>query len=117
MDKRILVALALCWIGCEKQAEIAIHQGYALGTSFSVQYAPIDHYSYDDVQQGMDSLFYVINASLSTYLPASIISKINQGDTLVKVDNHFQKVYAQAEVLRSIGQLPKAILIQQLVLG
>ena len=96
MDKRILVAVALCWIGCEKQTEIVIHQGYALGTSFSVQYAPVDHYSYDDVQQGMDSLFYVINASLSTYLPASVISKINQGDSLVRVDKHFQKVFAQA---------------------
>ena len=96
MDKHILLTLVLCWIGCEKQAGTLVHQGYALGTSYGVQYAPIDH-SFDSVQQGIDSLFYVINASLSTYLPASAISQINQGNSLVIVDKHFQKVYVQAD--------------------
>ena len=74
MDKRILIGIVLCWMACEKQVETVVHQGYALGTSYGVQYAPIDR-SYEEVQKGIDSLFYIINASLSTYLPASVMRK------------------------------------------
>ena len=98
MDKRIFIGIVLCWMACEKQAETIVHQGYALGTSYGVQYAPIDH-TYAHVQKGIDSLFYIINASLSTYLPESAISKINRGDSLISVDEHFQKVYAQANLV------------------
>ena len=101
MDKRILIGIVLCWMACEKQVETVVHQGYALGTSYGVQYAPIDR-SYEEVQKGIDSLFYIINASLSTYLPASVISKINRGDSLVTVDEHFQQVYAQANEMWTI---------------
>ena len=36
------------------------------------------------------SIFFEINNSLSTYMPNSDISRINNGDTLLRVDNHFK---------------------------
>ena len=52
--------------------------------------------SFDEVQNGIDSLFTVINKSMSTYIPNSDISKINSGDSLLQVDAHFIKVYEKA---------------------
>jgi len=96
MNKFLFFALALfLWRCAPPQKASVIHKGYALGTSYSVQYAPIEK-NYQAVQQGLDSLFEVLNQSLSTYLPNSDISKINRGDSLLVVDEHFEKVYAMA---------------------
>ncbi|MDG1028424.1 MAG: FAD:protein FMN transferase [Flavobacteriaceae bacterium] len=77
-------------------------QGFALGTSYNIQY--VADISEQEVQNGVDSIFYVINKSLSTYLPQSDISKINRGDSTVVVDHHFRKVFQKAtEVWKATG--------------
>ena len=98
MDKRIFIAFIFLWLGCESKPELVIHQGYALGTSYGVQYQQIDA-DYDTVQAGIDSIFYVVNKSLSTYLPDSDISQINRGDSTLVVDQHFKAVYNKANIL------------------
>ena len=50
-----------------------------------------------DYSNSVDSLFQVINSSLSTYHSNSIISKINKGDSLVLVDDHFVRVFNKAK--------------------
>ena len=76
--------------------------GFALGTSYNIQY--VANLSDDQVQNGIDSIFRVINKSLSTYLPQSDISKINSGDTTVVVDHHFRAVFEKAtEVWKATG--------------
>ena len=47
----------------------------------------------------IDSIFYLINKSLSTYIPTSDISKINKGDTTVVVDVFFQEVFQKSKNL------------------
>lgn len=64
--------------------------GGALGTSYNLIYLSQDKL---DLQQQVDSVFDAINHSLSTYIPASDISKINQGDSTVVVDHMFQEVF------------------------
>ena len=98
MDKRIFIAFIFLWLGCESKPELVIHQGYALGTSYGVQYQKIDA-EYETVQAGIDSIFYVVNKSLSTYLPDSDISRINRGDSTLVVDQHFKAVFNKANVL------------------
>jgi len=76
--------------------------GFALGTSYNIQY--VANLSDAQVQNGIDSIFRVINKSLSTYLPQSDISKINRGDTTVVVDHHFRAVFEKAtEVWKATG--------------
>ena len=76
--------------------------GFALGTSYNIQY--VANLSDDQVQNGIDSIFRVINKSLSTYLPQSDISRINRGDTTVVVDHHFRTVFEKAtEVWKATG--------------
>ena len=98
MDKRIFIAFIFLWLGCESKPELVIHQGYALGTSYGVQYQQIDA-DYETVQAGIDSIFYVVNKSLSTYLPNSDISQINRGDSTLVVDQHFKAVFNKANIL------------------
>ena len=98
MDKRIFIAFIFLLLGCESKPELVIHQGYALGTSYGVQYQQIDA-DYETVQAGIDSIFYVVNKSLSTYLPDSDISQINRGDSTLVVDQHFKAVFNKANVL------------------
>ena len=69
-------------------------EGLALGPSYNIQY--VGDASEEEIQLGIDSLFYVLNKSLSTYLLQSDISKINRGDTTVVVDEHFRKVFEKA---------------------
>jgi thiamine biosynthesis lipoprotein len=70
-------------------------EGYALGTTYSISFNA-ENLEENFVEHKVDSLFTVLNQSLSTYIPTSDISKINGGDSLLVVDDHFVTVYKQA---------------------
>ena len=70
-------------------------EGYALGTTYSISFNA-ENLEETFVEHKVDSLFTVLNQSLSTYIPTSDISKINRGDSLLVVDYHFVTVYKQA---------------------
>ena len=61
--------------------------GSVFGTSYSVIYNSGENY-----QKQFDSLFYVINKSMSTYQTNSDISKINRNEAL-NIDTHFAHVF------------------------
>lgn len=64
-------------------------KGIVFGTNYNIQYHSVIDENY---QKQIDSLFDVINASMSTYIPDSDISKFNRNEP-VKVDTHFEKVF------------------------
>ena len=72
--------------------------GLALGTSYSVSYSDLS-LNENILEKEVDSIIQIINSSMSTYLPDSDISRINNGDSLVIVDKHFQKVYNTAKLV------------------
>ncbi|MGB2305012.1 MAG: FAD:protein FMN transferase [Flavobacteriaceae bacterium] len=92
---RNLIFLFFVVVGCKDDQQIRKHQGFALGTTYSVQYGTVN-VSYDQIQMGIDSLFTIINSSMSTYLDDSDISKINLGDSLLTVDVHFKRVFEKS---------------------
>lgn len=61
--------------------------GPVFGTSYSIIYDSEINY-----QVQIDSLFYVVNKSMSTYHPNSYISKLNKNEDSL-VDAHFIKVF------------------------
>ena len=95
MIKTFLPLISLFVFGCTETKPTQAHTGFALGTKYAIQYNGINM-SFDEVQNGIDSLFTVINKSMSTYIPNSDISKINSGDSLLQVDAHFIKVFEKA---------------------
>ena len=97
MDFKLWSSLTLIWImlSCNQTPTKGKNlQGFALGTSYNIQY--VSSASEQEVQKGIDSLFYVLNKSLSTYLPQSDISMINRGDTTLVVDYHFKAVFEKS---------------------
>ncbi len=92
-------------VSCQtiKEKELQGIQGFALGTSYSILYSASA--SEETVfERQVDSIFEILNQSLSTYIPTSDISKINQGDSVLMVDKHFVKVYQKAsEVWNATG--------------
>lgn len=67
--------------------------GYIFGTSYKITYLE----SVDNYQKSLDSLFFLINKSTSTYIPTSDISKINEGDTTIIVDAIFAEVFKKSK--------------------
>ena len=84
---RVIVFLFLIF-SCNENPKTTL-QGIAFGTSYSVQYFSEDQVDYS-IQ--LDSIFDLINNSMSTYIDTSIISRINNNES-VKVDNHFVNVF------------------------
>ena len=69
-------------------------KGFVFGTSYHITYVSNQDL---DFQKSIDSLFYLVNKSLSTYIPTSDISKINTGDTSVIVDERFKEVFLKSK--------------------
>ncbi|MBE7688313.1 FAD:protein FMN transferase [Tenacibaculum finnmarkense] len=92
-----IVCLAVFLISCgqeKKSSEIKL-AGFVFGTTYHITYVDADNQA--NYQKSIDSLFNLVNKSLSTYLPTSDISKINNGDTTVVVDKMFVDVFAKAK--------------------
>ena len=89
----IIVSLLL-FTSCkeEKKIEETKLEGGVFGTTYHITYMSSENY-----QKSIDSLFHLVNKSLSTYMPTSDISKINQGDTTVVVDDMFVEVFEKAK--------------------
>ncbi|MDY7396465.1 FAD:protein FMN transferase [Aureibaculum sp. 2210JD6-5] len=68
-------------------------EGLAFGTTYHITYFDKDGH---DFSKSMDSLFYEVNKSMSTYISNSDISKINSGDTTIVVDSYFKEVFEKS---------------------
>ena len=84
--------LSLLFLSCNTAPEIKEQgsSGEALGTTYQIKFF---HPENLDIQEGLDSIFTVINRSMSTYQANSDISKINAGDSTIVVDEHFLEVF------------------------
>ena len=81
-------------INCKQDTRKAIKiAGEAQGTTYQITYFSENNSNFKD---GIDSILKRIDLSLSTYVPGSIISKINNNDTGVTVDDHFKEVFNKA---------------------
>lgn len=67
-------------------------RGEAFGTTYRVTYFG-DGDEAKRVQKGIDSVVNVVNISMSTYIPESDISKINNGDSTIVIDDMFLDVF------------------------
>ncbi|WJJ96194.1 FAD:protein FMN transferase [Algibacter luteus] len=86
--KQVLGVLLVSFlISCNGEQKNTKLTGAVFGTSYSIIYDSDINY-----EKQFDSLFYVINKSMSTYQINSDISKLNRNET-VEIDNHFINVY------------------------
>jgi len=90
MKKIAIVLLLIGFISCKTKIYKNTSSGPALGTSYHIIYLANKELNF---KKEIDSVFAVVNQSLSTYIPTSDISKINKGDTTVVVDAMFKEVF------------------------
>ena len=88
--KILLFSFSLLFISisCNKAPKNIMVSGHVFGTSYSVQYYSEANLHFE---ARFDSLFYVINKSMSTYQINSDISKLNRNESVL-IDKHFVKV-------------------------
>ena len=90
----LLLLLVVFLLGCKTTSipdEITI-RGEAFGTTYRVTYFGEGNEA-KYVQKGIDSVVNVVNISMSTYIPESDISKINNGDSTIVIDDMFLDVF------------------------
>lgn len=94
----ILLLFATCKRGMDNTIKIS---GAAQGTTYNITYLAGENANY---RTSIDSILKKIDSSLSTYLPVSIISRINQNDSTVLVDELFTDVFSKSiEVSEKTG--------------
>lgn len=69
-------------------------EGFVFGTTYYITLETARVFNY---QKSIDSLFYLVNKSTSTYIPTSDISKINAGDSTIVVDAIFSEVFKKSK--------------------
>jgi thiamine biosynthesis lipoprotein len=88
------IIVLLLGINCKQETVQSIKiAGNAQGTTYHITYAPGNKAIN---KEAVDSIFRKIDSSLSTYVPASLISRINKNDTSVVADDHFIDVFNRA---------------------
>lgn len=92
---------AILFLGCKnetdskpKSVQNFVLTGETQGTTYAIKYGAEDVIV---AKKSIDSLLATFDASLSTYIPNSKISKINAGDSTVVVDNYIIKTYQASE--------------------
>ena len=91
----VILTVSIVLLSCakeEKQQDFVL-KGVVFGTTYKIVYLN----SSINYQKSIDSLFYLVNKSTSTYIPTSDISKINKGETDVKVDAIFIEVFNKSK--------------------
>jgi len=93
---KIISFLSLLLISCNVDSSFYKRiQGDALGTTYKVIVQ--SEYNSNVIKQSIDSIFEVVNNSMSTYRTNSIISRVNQSQNPVEVDSHFIKVFKKSQ--------------------
>jgi thiamine biosynthesis lipoprotein len=88
--------IALLLFGCTEEVKNTITlSGPAQGTTYNITYVAG---AYANYRSAIDSIFNVIDQSLSTYQQGSIISQINRNET-AEVDAHFKEVFNQSQAV------------------
>lgn len=94
----IVILLGFCTFSCKQDPTNTKLSGEVFGTSYGVQY-----YSEktETFQRQFDSLFEIINTSMSTYQKDSDISRINRNEAFA-IDEHFKNVFnASKEIFQA----------------
>ena len=67
--------------------------GNVFGTTYNIIYFDVS----ENLEEEISQLFTDVNKSLSTYIPTSDISRINNGEKGVKIDVMFQDVFSKSK--------------------
>ena len=85
--KKIVLFFFLGLLSCTNSVKQQRNSGGVFGTTYSIIYD-----SNEELQKEFEQIFNDINHSMSTYIPNSIISEVNN-NRITKIDTHFKTVF------------------------
>lgn len=88
-----LLIIVFFLFSCGKEPENIKLSGQVFGTNYGIQYYSKNNKNY---QGQFDSLFKIVNSSMSTYQKDSDISRINRNEAF-EVDEHFEVVFNRSK--------------------
>ncbi|WP_347175513.1 FAD:protein FMN transferase [Polaribacter uvawellassae] len=96
MKKFFLLFIVAFLLSCssEEETQTINFEGFVFGTTY---HFTIVHNQKVNYQKSIDSLFFLVNKSLSNYISTSDISKINSGDSTIIVDDLFAEVFQKSK--------------------
>lgn len=80
----------------DKNEKVFVIQGEAQGSTYSIKYISREE---SIKKESIDSLLLAFDLSLSTYRPDSKISKINEGDSTLIVDDFFIETFRASQLI------------------
>jgi thiamine biosynthesis lipoprotein len=112
IEKLFIVLLLLLGLSCQESMEYHKFSGETMGTYYAVTF---EGRNPQKVKTAVDDLLISFNNSLSTYIPTSLISKLNasaEGVYLPDGEIYFEPVLKKAELLKNQtnGKLNTAIM-------
>ncbi|CAL2060105.1 FAD:protein FMN transferase [Tenacibaculum sp. 190524A05c] len=88
----LLVSILVTSCKTKEKEEYSKLRGDIFGTTYSIIYEDSKNY-----QEEINTIFNNFNNSLSTYIPTSIVSKVNQNDSTVVADMYFIEAFNKAK--------------------
>ena len=89
-----LTIFLLISCGSDKPGPYRKLSGFTQGTTFHVTY---EDRANKDFSTSIDSIFNAFNLTFSAYIPNSIVSRINQNDPTVLLDDQFIEVFLKSQ--------------------
>lgn len=96
----LLAVVAVVWIYDRPAGEYSIIHGNTQGTTYNITY---QYQKNKDLKPGIEELLHQFDLSLSTYEPASIISRINRNEPDVVPDTWFKEVFTEAQRVHKLS--------------
>ncbi|MFA4864203.1 MAG: FAD:protein FMN transferase, partial [Bacteroidales bacterium] len=81
-------------LSCTSEQKKVMFQGQTQGTYYAVTYFDTEGRNF---QPQIDSILKAFDLSVSMWVPESIISRINNGDSLVQPDNWFIDIFKRSQ--------------------
>lgn len=91
--KNLTFLVLLLFISCQENTSQQRSSGAVFGTTYTIIYD-----SSENFQDEFDQIFDDINRSMSTYIPNSIISKVNRNRT-IRIDSQFKTVFEASKIV------------------
>lgn len=89
----LLLVVVFSFVSCKQELKNTKLNGPIFGTFYDVTYSSNDNENY---QKALDSIFYIINKSMSNYQANSDISQVNKHELEV-IDDHFVEVFKSSK--------------------
>lgn len=97
----LALGCVLLLVGCQsKKSEYLKISGFAQGTTYSITY---ENSVNEDYSEAIDSILKAFDRSLSIYDSTSIISRVNNNDSLVEADEWFVEVFNKSAEVAAIS--------------